>query len=150
MEEYQKRAQKKYRQTEKGKQKQQEKNRRYRDNHKDEIRTTKTLWRAANPDKVKAGHHRYQIRRHGITLEQYATMLEEQNYVCAICGEPEAENDKLSIDHDHACCPGQFGCEKCVRGLLHQKCNRAIGQLNDNPELVMKAYQYLKQRRSSK
>jgi hypothetical protein len=33
------------------------------------------------------------------------------------------------VDHDHRCHPGDYGCEHCVRGLAHMKCNLLLGHL---------------------
>jgi hypothetical protein len=51
----------------------------------------------------------------------------------------------LSIDHDHACCPGRISCGKCIRGLLCNRCNRALGLLGDSIELLKKMIAYLEQ-----
>ena len=75
--------------------------------------------------------------QYGITLEQYNTMLEAQDYRCAICGnEDEVEGRRLAIDHCHT--SGK------VRGLLCGKCNRGLGLFYDNYELLQNAIQYLK------
>jgi Recombination endonuclease VII len=58
---------------------------------------------------------------------------------CAICG----SIDNLVIDHDHSCCPGSHTCGKCIRGLLCRKCNSGLGMFNDNPQLLVKASNYL-------
>lgn len=81
--------------------------------------------------------------RFGITDKEYKKMLEEQNYVCAICGFEETTVDgfsnirDLAIDHDHE--SGK------VRGLLCLKCNTALGAFHDNIENLEKAIQYLKE-----
>jgi hypothetical protein len=61
----------------------------------------------------------------GLTLEQYAIMLQKQGGVCAICGEEETATNKagnikhLGVDHNHI-------TDK-IRGLLCQKCNIGLG-----------------------
>ena len=74
------------------------------------------------------------IKAHGITVEQYETLFASQNGACAICKLPETtispyskQPRHLSIDHNHACCPGKHSCGNCVRGLLCHKCNSALG-----------------------
>lgn len=63
-------------------------------------------------------------------------MLEAQAGVCAICkGPPNGRTTRFHIDHDHQ--------RKTVRGLLCMKCNRGIGYLKDNPDLLRVAATYL-------
>jgi hypothetical protein len=79
--------------------------------------------------------------RYNITREQYDKMLKSQNGLCAICLKPEKASAKngtvweLAVDHCHK--TGQ------VRGLLCNKCNRAIGYLDDNRFLAERATKYL-------
>jgi len=92
--------------------------------------------------RVKLGHLKYY---YGITFEQYKTMFEKQGGKCMIClaqkemwrGERGlGKNYCLYVDHDHA--------TKKVRGLLCSKCNFGLGQFQDNPDLIKRAYAYLK------
>lgn len=76
-------------------------------------------------------------RTYGISPEQLAEML---NRPCEICGSVE----DLSIDHDHDCCPTGSSCGSCVRGTLCQKCNRGLGQFNDDQTLLTNAVEYLR------
>lgn len=83
-------------------------------------------------------NHKYD--RYGITNDQYNEMFLSQNGTCFICNQPETLKDKrgirsLAVDHDHS--------NGKVRGLLCSKCNRGIGCFNDNPELMIKASQYI-------
>lgn len=70
------------------------------------------------------------VNIYSITPEQYDHMLEKQGGVCAIC-EKSSEDRMLSVDHDHACCPGPRSCGRCVRGLLCITCNTTIARLED-------------------
>lgn len=74
----------------------------------------------------------------GITSEQYQELLERQNYSCAICGRHETEfSKKLAVDHDHK--------TNEIFGLLCTLCNqRIVGKIR-NPDLFLKAAEYLKQ-----
>jgi len=78
-------------------------------------------------------------RRYGITYQEYCDLIDHQNGKCAICEASDAQNNRTSgrlfIDHCHT--TGK------VRGLLCSKCNHAIGQLNDDIELLKKAIKYL-------
>lgn len=74
-------------------------------------------------------------RLYGITLEKYVEMFVAQGEVCAICKEKCQTKKSLSVDHDH-----QTGI---VRGLLCNRCNRALGMFKDNKILLIRAAQYL-------
>lgn len=49
----------------------------------------------------------------------------------------------VNVDHDRNCCPGYKSCGKCIRGLIHSKCNRVIGIAMDDIELLKSAIAYL-------
>jgi len=81
-------------------------------------------------------------RKFGLTREQYDEKLRNQNYVCAICEQPEVcihpiskEVKKLSQDHCHK--TGK------MRGLLCTRCNHFLGRVNEDIELIDKMKQYL-------
>lgn len=74
-------------------------------------------------------------RKYGLPFLQYFQMALSQKGLCAICHQPEVNNRILAIDHDH-------GTGK-VRALLCMKCNTALGQFCDSPELLSKAVEYL-------
>lgn len=85
------------------------------------------------------GLKNYRLKRqYGITIEDYNRMLKDQNGVCFIC-QKESKNfwgTQPAVDHCHK--TGK------IRGLLCDKCNKGLGQFNDNPELLQKAIKYLK------
>lgn len=81
---------------------------------------------------------------YGLTRDAYAAMLIGQGGGCAICGPKNRRSNKsLNIDHDHDCCPGPRSCGSCVRGILCDDCNLAIGHLRDDVELAKRAALYL-------
>lgn len=89
-------------------------------------------------EKRKERNRRKNLKRYGISVEQYDALLAKQNGGCAICGakEPGRKAAKyFSVDHEHD--SGK------VRGLLCHSCNLAIGHLKDRPELCRNAAQYL-------
>lgn len=65
--------------------------------------------------------------------------------LCEICSTVLYVGDrKFAIDHDHSCCPpGEKCCRKCIRGLLCADCNKALGLLRDDPQLLRNAAEYL-------
>jgi hypothetical protein len=75
-------------------------------------------------------------KKYGITIEQYDQMFDDQGGVCAICKNTQTKK-RLAVDHCHD--TGQ------VRGLLCDKCNRAIGLLGDTKERLEAALEYLRE-----
>lgn len=75
--------------------------------------------------------------RYGLTVEKFNEMLVAQDWKCAICGAsaPDHHKKRLNVDHCHK--------TGIVRGLLCDACNRAIGLLKDDPELMKKAISYI-------
>lgn len=72
--------------------------------------------------------------RYGVTEEMFEAMMREQGGVCCICQMPS--ESVLHVDHCHK--------TGIVRGLLCGLCNRGIGALRDDPELVQRAADYLR------
>lgn len=101
-------------------------------------------WARVNRERATERRRVSQLpRQYGITAEDFDRMLAQQSGVCAICGsdEPNAHGRtgrkfRLSVDHCHS--TGR------VRGLLCQRCNRAIGLLGDDVGLLQAAIDYLK------
>jgi hypothetical protein len=86
--------------------------------------------------------------KYGLTPEQYARMLEDQNHACAICSRPErssqtkkGEPKMLAVDHCHS--TGK------IRGILCSHCNRALGLFEDKIDLLQKAANYLQSHQES-
>lgn len=78
----------------------------------------------------------------GLTQEAFEELMRSQGGLCAICGrDEEATHPRtgskfyLAVDHCH-----QTGL---VRGLLCQRCNRAMGMFGDDPQVMQKAIDYL-------
>jgi len=85
------------------------------------------------------------VEKYGITIDQYHQMLEDQGYACKICKREEKTNKaRLSIDHNHDCCPGGKSCGSCVRGLLCTNCNMSLGNAQDSIEILQQMIDYLK------
>jgi hypothetical protein len=88
--------------------------------------------------------HKRTVKKHGITYEQYLDMYAEQDGKCKICLSVEKSyKSRLSIDHDHSCCPGSGSCGKCIRGLLCSNCNTFLGNAKDSIEILQAAIKYL-------
>jgi len=74
------------------------------------------------------------LRSFNITLDQYKRLLAAQGGVCVLCRQPETmlspmtgEVQRLAVEHDRRCCPGNKSCGKCIRGLACKRCNWLIG-----------------------
>lgn len=74
------------------------------------------------------------IKKYGLTKEQNEALYTKQEGKCDIC-KTFFLRKNLVVDHNH-------GTGK-TRGLLCNNCNRGIGLLKDNPDILFAAQQYL-------
>lgn len=106
------------------------------------IRERNRAWKLANPNKAK----RANLYKYNISLEEYDSLLNSQDGRCATCSRLFDDLIRACIDHNHACCPGQRSCGKCIRGLLCNPCNRALGNINDALPVLKQMIVYLEER----
>ena len=106
-------------------------------------------WQQANPERVNAYYRARRLepevkrreraghlmRKYGMKIEQYDAMLEAQGGGCFICSRPPREDISLHVDHDHS--TGN------VRGILCFRCNNALADFGEDPEILRKAASYL-------
>lgn len=84
----------------------------------------------------------HQLKKFGLTKENYNKLLKEQNNKCAVCKtsighvSKNKTNCRLAVDHDHR--TGK------IRGLLCGSCNRALGLFKDSIDNLQNAISYLK------
>ncbi len=118
---------------------------------KEQISEYYKQYRLNNQEKIKAYRQKYKprqkeldrilnrakrLKEHGISEEEFNSMLKQQEGKCAICDKPQDESIKfLSIDHDHK--------TNTNRGLLCSNCNRGIGLLQDDINILQRAIEYL-------
>jgi hypothetical protein len=81
-------------------------------------------------------HAQHIAREFGVTREEYDAMLRAQGGVCALCGDPPSDRQRLAVDHDHE--TGQ------LRGLLCLQCNTALGRLGDTAGAFERVMAYLR------
>ena len=88
---------------------------------------------AANPKLFKEKKKNNYIKhRHGISLEEYNSKLEEQKNLCGICSK------EMVLPHlDHCYTTGKLRAFLCVN------CNQGLGSFKDSPGLLKLAALYL-------
>jgi hypothetical protein len=90
---------------------------------------------------------RASLRRYSLTPDEYDLLLNMQGGRCAGCGKRESlrrgKRTRLSVDHDHKCCPGERSCGKCIRGLLCATCNTTLARVHDSLEVLRRLAAYL-------
>lgn len=90
----------------------------------------KTIYRG----KYKEASRKWVLENYyNISVSDYDNMLKTQKERCKIC----KVKTKLVVDHCHT--------KGHVRGLLCNKCNRALGSFHDNIEILENAIQYLRE-----
>ncbi len=115
--------------------------------NRDAFKKYKSDWASRHPEKWRIMHREADWRRSGIKMnnEEYISLLNQQDYRCAVCGRELAEdkskmngnNVVAHVDHVHK--TGK------VRGLLCGSCNRAAGLLMDSASRAEKMAVYLGQ-----
>jgi hypothetical protein len=81
--------------------------------------------------------------RHHIDKNKFEEMLDKYDGKCYSC----KENAATCIDHDHSCCPGNYSCGICIRGILCNWCNSSLGHASDSIERLENLIKYLKNSR---
>ena len=102
-------------------------------------------WEERNPGRTKRAGRLNRLKNYyGLTEAEFLSILQHQQYRCAICGseDPKGIHGVWQVDHDHNCCDNKKSCGKCVRGLLCWPCNIGIGLLRDDKSLLEKALAY--------
>jgi hypothetical protein len=90
-----------------------------------------------NPVKRKEQDKKYYLKKKfNLSVEEYDTLLEKQNGVCAICKKVDRrKNYRLSVDHCHY--------SYKIRGLLCRSCNLGLGYFYDTSSFLENAINYL-------
>lgn len=92
-------------------------------------------WQKNNPDKLKEIKRRTKLlSKYNLTLDEYNQMYFDQKGLCKLCLNPHFRRP-LNVDHCHA--TGK------IRGLLCDKCNLALGLINDDIDLLDRMKEYL-------
>lgn len=91
-------------------------------------------YRAENQKKINLSNR---VKRYKIDIDAFRNMYRSQNGLCAIC-KREIDLESCKIDHSHE--NGE------VRGILCTSCNTGIGLLQDSPDILIFATDYLRKR----
>lgn len=79
---------------------------------------------------------KHRLKLYSLTVEQYDILVSRYDNCCWRCRKPETAVgpdgtvQRLSVDHDHACCPTNSSCGKCIRGVLCIGCNFLLGHID--------------------
>lgn len=131
----------------------------WRKNNPEKYLMQRQLWVSKNRDKINANARKRNVinshrrrgwawkarlkKEYGLTPEQYADMLTQQEGRCAVCKTAEAGGGFGSwhIDHDHN--------SGMIRGLLCNRCNMALGLFRDDINRLTAAINYLEKANTS-
>ena len=96
-------------------------------------------WSAKNKVRIVQSQRKSKLKKYGLQPNEYSMLLFLQGGGCAICGKTYRLNpnrkENLAVDHNHT--------TGMVRGLLCSHCNTVLGFMNDDPDLLRKAADYL-------
>lgn len=100
---------------------------------------SKKNWDSKSKEEKQYLHTKLRLKhQYGLTIDQFKELEAKQDNKCYICGIEGGYNNKpLYVDHCHK--------SGVVRKLLCQHCNSGLGMFKDNPELLTKAVDYLKE-----
>src|SRR5689334_18983360 len=87
--------------------------RKYYLKNKKEILAKTTAYLLAHPEVKQRSIKNRTLREHDMSSGEYEKQLKKQKGRCDICGGKDTRD--LSIDHDHAHCPGEKSCRSCNR-----------------------------------
>ena len=98
--------------------------------------------------KITTSYKKSYLKKYNLTPDQFKNIILVQNNKCGIC-EKDLSKTKINgsgtapynIDHCHI--TGK------VRGILCPKCNRALGLLKDDPEIIKNAIKWLEEKGSN-
>lgn len=128
-------------------------NKTYRFKNRDKMNKNRKEWGINNRPKVNANVRKYRTKhiaydkqrkesywlkwKYGITVDQKSKMIFDQNGRCGCCGELfENEAKKIAVDHCHD--------TGTIRKILCNKCNFAIGLIDESVEKAQKILEYIK------
>jgi hypothetical protein len=118
--------------------------RKYRRDNSEQIKANRLLYKPQQTERDRIKHDanpskrldRQYEKRYGLTLAEVLAMFDEAHNACQCCGSvvarPATRSKRGTSGHlDHCHTTGK------IRGILCGSCNRALGLLNDKPEMAV-------------
>lgn len=96
-----------------------------------------TLRQYRSPEQQQRYRRNHLQKTYNLSLEKYNEMFESQDGVCYICKKKFDDGKLLGVDHNHA--------TGTIRKLLCRPCNTGLGCFRDDPILLLKVIDYLKE-----
>jgi hypothetical protein len=90
---------------------------------------------AKKPQSLARKRKSHLKKEYGLTPERWALLFEKQSRRCAICKTDSVPRNFWHTDHCHR--------TKIVRGILCLRCNLLLGKVDDDPEILKNAVEYL-------
>ena len=105
----------------------------YAERNKEKLKVQRREWQLKNRVRRLASERaRHYQKNYGITILERDALFAANNGLCYICSKRPSE----VVDHDHG--TGR------VRGALCHPCNRMLGAIYDEPEVLLAAADYLR------
>lgn len=76
------------------------------------------------------------FHRYGLSGKEWEELFDSQGRCCAVCKRTETKGWDWHTDHSHT--------TSIVRGILCDGCNRALGAVDDNIDILLALVEYLK------
>lgn len=106
-------------------------------------------WRERNQPKCQSyrlsrpigyGYASHLKRAYELSMDEFISMLQEQDYKCKVCDKPitvvgKRQHNSIVVDHNHS--------TNEVRGLLCRNCNSMLGLAQDSAAILIKGAAYL-------
>ena len=88
------------------------------------------------------------LEKYGLTGEAFDAKMAEQGGKCPFCPPDAPAPSSWHVDHDHACCSGAQTCGGCLRDILCQRHNMALGMWDEDPVQLRAAADYIERWRA--
>lgn len=98
----------------------------------------KTYWPDQGIYDTSEYYRQWRADRHrGDLVAARQAMWDAQDGKCYLCERELGPERRAIVEHDHRCCPPNRSCDICRRGLACDLCNWLVGQVGDDPDLMV-------------